>query len=334
MKNRIQWMYCSVLTQSVLKHSCPLKETNNIMTLGSFGLKFYSTIPNLLIKKTCSQKVFRVEFHSENICKEMSAAHTNAVLLTLCKQLEHEKNNHKQYKNLYRAERDENRWGIDLNNQLQHRNRELEQEHNQLHDQLEDLENHIKAFRFPRVYKKYNELTSPVGKAKRRSLFKRCIEQSLVHITEIKHATVNLRIGSKDVELFWSENELHNLRWIAKNIVGDGPVNDATVPENAEDTEISKGNNEADPFLSDGKWNPIHVRKIVHVMDAFHISMEAYHELRSASLSVLPPLYVVKIHKESMSWDINFTTDHQVSIELFSKIFTFLCIYVFVMCFS
>ena len=124
-----------------------------------------------------------------------------------------------------------------------------------------------------------------------------------------------MRIGTKDVNLFWLEHESDNLRWIGRNILGEGvPSHDSSDSESSEashsDTEM--GNNEADPFLSDGKWNPIHVRKIVHVLDIFHISMEAYHELRSASLSVLPPLHVVKLHKESMSLDIDFTTHHEV----------------------
>ena len=133
---------------------------------------------------------------------------------------------------------------------------------------------------------------------------------------------LKLRIGSKDVELFWSEHELHNLRWIGQNVVGEGPndsssdleISEDQTSETVQNTENEIGTNEADPFLSDGKWNPIHVRKIVHVMDLFHISLEAYHELRLASQSVLPPLYILKMHKESMSWDINFTTDFQVSI--------------------
>ena len=69
------------------------------------------------------------------------------------------------------TERDENRRAINLNNQLRLRNTELQQENNHLRDQLQDLENHIKAFRFPKVYKKYHQLTSPVGKAKRQNLF-------------------------------------------------------------------------------------------------------------------------------------------------------------------
>ena len=250
----------------------------------------------------------------------MNQGQGDAVLTTLRKQLETAKNKIKQYQQLYINERQENGLARQLINQLQTRNTDLQTEKNNLHEQVQDLENHLQSFSFPKVYKKYNKLTSPLRKAKRRSLFKKCIEQSLIHIQEVKHATVKLRIGSKDVELFWSENELHNLRWIAQNIVGEGPGNEISDEHQSDseneqynDTDSDIGNNEADPFLSDGKWNPIHVRKIVHVLDMFHISLEAYHELRLASLSVLPPLYVVKIHKESMSWDINFNYNDKVS---------------------
>ena len=215
----------------------------------------------------------------------MNDGRSNAVLTTLRNQLAQSKNQTAQYKNLYRRERQENRVVVNLNNQLQRQNNQLQQEIDNLHDQLQDLENHVNSFRFPKVYKKYHELKSPVGRAQRRSQFKRCIEQSLIHIQEVKHATVKLRIGSKDVELFWSENELKNLRWIGQNIVGEGPGNDSTSDEESDienDKQFDSGldNNETDPFLSNGKWNPTHVKKIVHVLDLFHISLEAYHELR------------------------------------------------------
>ena len=241
----------------------------------------------------------------------------DAVLQTIRAQLDQAKNRARQYQHLYRVERQENRRKTEVNNQLQARINNIEEENYNLRTDLENLENKLKLFRFPKVYKKYSELISPVGKAKRRSLFKKCIEQSLVQISEVKHATVKLRIGTKDVEIFWSENELQNLRWIGQNILDEGPANpysddEQDREENEKDFESDMGTNEADPFLSNGKWNPVHVRKIVHVMDLFHISMEGYHELRMASHSILPPLYVIKIHKESMSWDINFTTDHKV----------------------
>ena len=69
-----------------------------------------------------------------------------------------------------------------------------------------------------------------------------------------------------------------------------------------------------DPFLPDGKWNPQHLRTIIHVLDSYHISHDAYSELRLSSRSILPPLHQIKIEKKRMSTKINYYKCGTVSL--------------------
>ena len=43
-------------------------------------------------------------------------------------------------------------------------------------------------------------------------------------------------------------------------------------------------------FDSHGNWKKKHKRHIIHVMDSYRISHEAYHELRHAGKGHFPPL--------------------------------------------
>ena len=56
-----------------------------------------------------------------------------------------------------------------------------------------------------------------------------------------------------------------------------------------------------DAFLSNGQWNPIHLKRIVHILDIFKISQKAYHELRITSRSILPPINRILATKKKMS---------------------------------
>ena len=79
----------------------------------------------------------------------------------------------------------------------------------------------------------------------------------------------------------------------------------------AGDEDLEEGDSDIDcdlpdPFLPDGKWNPSHIRRIIHVLDSYHISHDAYHELRLTSRIILPPIYKVKDEKSKMSKGINY----------------------------
>ena len=52
-------------------------------------------------------------------------------------------------------------------------------------------------------------------------------------------------------------------------------------------------------YDSRGNWRQIHIRRLIHVMDCFRISHDAYHELRMVSKGHLPPLQRLSKEKKS-----------------------------------
>ena len=75
----------------------------------------------------------------------------------------------------------------------------------------------------------------------------------------------------------------------------------------ANEENVQDADSDPDAFLSDGTWNKVHIRRLVHVMDMFKISNDGYHELRMTSNGLLPPIHRIKSEKEVMSKEIPYT---------------------------
>ena len=74
-----------------------------------------------------------------------------------------------------------------------------------------------------------------------------------------------------------------------------------------DEENIPEDLSDPDAFLSDGTWNKVHIRRIIHIMDSFKISNEAYHEMRMTSKSILPSISRIKKEKAIMSKEISYT---------------------------
>ena len=182
----------------------------------------------------------------------------------------------------------------------------------------------MNALKVPKGYKKYHKLKSPTAKAKRKAQFKRCLNQAIINLHEIRNTQVRLVIGDKDVNLNWSLNDLKEMQRNPDHLAANAQNNDGNIPDNREngsvtgdeDLDADEGNGNSDfpdAFLPDGSWNPGHIRCIIHVLDLFHISHDAYHELRLTSRSILPPVHHVKKEKKSMCQGINYYKSGTVS---------------------
>ena len=73
----------------------------------------------------------------------------------------------------------------------------------------------------------------------------------------------------------------------------------------------------SDIFDNQGCWNVQHVRRLVHVLDSFRISHEAYHELRMVSKGHLPPIWRIAVQKKIMSDQIPYIKHLSVRYILF-----------------
>ena len=118
---------------------------------------------------------------------------------------------------------------------------------------------------------------------------------------------MTLWIGSNRITLKWTPKNFQSV----DNI--DQSLNTKTIPldhnyafppkeipfeEDYHDIEYSEF------FDHDGKWLKRHVRRLIHVMDSFRISNEAYHEIRMVSKGQLPPIGTIRKEKKIMSHEL------------------------------
>ena len=256
----------------------------------------------------------------------------NPILVNLRNQLRQSRINAQNYVALYRNERTDRRQQEQRCRQLEQQIIELIEQNDSLRQDLDECVQHIDSFQIPKPYKKWEELQSPVSKAKRKADYRNCLEQSMMYLHEAKRVRVQMLIGKQEIFLVWSQNELRRLRNDAKNIrlprvlnaaqgANSSPNRNVTTSNDSEDEDsIEQGESDPDAFLPDGTWNILHIRRIIHVMDMFKISYRAYHELRMTSRSILPPLNKLKKERIKMSNEIK-CLHHKTVI----KVQEFLC---------
>ena len=73
-------------------------------------------------------------------------------------------------------------------------------------------------------------------------------------------------------------------------------------------------------FDVEGNWQKNHKRSIIHILDTFHISHQAHHELRHAGKNHFPPLHHIIKEKIVMSDQMPYTKHDTVSINYTSVI--------------
>ena len=236
----------------------------------------------------------------------------NDPLLTqLRAELDAAKTKLKHYKAAYRNERNERQRAENYARDLQQMLGDLNDERRNLQTELYDCREHINSFNVPKPSKRWQDLISSISKAKRKAQYRKCIDQSIVHLHEAQRIRVQMKVGEQEVFIVWSEDDLQTLRNQAINVVRPLP------PEffrrnhqiqnngnNSDDDNNEQDKEDQDAFLSNGSWNPVHLKKIISVMDEFKISQEAYHELRLSSKSILPPINQILSAKKKMSHTI------------------------------
>ena len=147
-------------------------------------------------------------------------------------------------------------------------------------------------------------------------------------VKHCKGANVSLKIGDKNVNFSWNAKDLTSEMLNAGTPVQQGVV---VRPSHILDhsyakPEILRPLNEHDEdayevdysniFDGRGKWQKRHTRGIIHIMDNFRISHEAYHELRHAGKGHFPSLTAIMKEKRKMSQEIPYIRHPTVSIFL------------------
>ena len=135
-----------------------------------------------------------------------------------------------------------------------------------------------------------------------------------MHLHEVTRARVQLRIGGKEVFFLWSSNDFQRLRYIRRNMMRQKSTNGTPDTPDLDSDDASEDEGQPNAFLPDGTWNQLHLRRIVHVLDVFKISFQAYHELRMTSNSILPPLNLIMKCRKRMS-DVLTVLHHKTVID-------------------
>ena len=236
----------------------------------------------------------------------------NPLVVNLRQQLQEVKDELAQYKGMYRNERRDRRQQEERCQMLQQQVLDVGNEKNLYRDKLYQCREHINSFKVPKPLKRWSSLRSPISRAKRKSQYRKCLDQSMMHLHEASRVRLQMRVGNEEIVIIWSQDDLRNFRAAARIVVrphvqipGNVANANAQLPnqriESEDDDTIDESEDYPDAFLTNGSWNPVHLKRIVHVMDIFKISQLAYHELRMTSRSILPPINRILKIKANMS---------------------------------
>ena len=147
-------------------------------------------------------------------------------------------------------------------------------------------------------------------KRQRLSEYRHILFRTIQHkIPQCKRAQIGLWFDGKVVNYTWKSKdfrEKYTQRATPFNFHphADHSYASSKLIEYSSDEEDFSDIDYSSIFDSDGNWQKRHKRSIIHVMDSYRISHEAYHELRHAGKDHLPPLYQIRNEKILMSDEI------------------------------
>ena len=129
-----------------------------------------------------------------------------------------------QYRHLYIDQRKEAETQNQLLRNLRQSVADLQEINNNLTHQLELCSQHINDFKVPKGYKKWAELISPISRNKRKASYRKCLDQSMMHLHEAERVKVSIKIGQKELGLLWSKNDLKSLRRRRRLLLNNNPT--------------------------------------------------------------------------------------------------------------
>ena len=201
-----------------------------------------------------------------------------------------------EFRRLYEAELVENRQLARIRQNLRTNYQRCIDQNNRLKERVQDLKK-ILSKHDPKLYRKGWEEICPQTRRKRKIEYREIFDRSLETVPECKKAKVELRLGNDKIKFTWSKNHMAQCRASARR-------RGFTVY----DPESDGSDNEYDEEGIDDRSPERLKQEIIHVMDRFRISQEAYDELQK-TLKKLPlvPMHHLKKQKKKMSEEIPYT---------------------------
>ena len=239
----------------------------------------------------------------------------NSDLLEIKKERNH-------YKFLYREQWKERNKYVQ---ELKHLNTcilNLKTENEILRSKLNDLPDINRVQRRKHKRKAWCKLTCEKSKRQRICEYGKSVFSTLRnHVPHCKRAHLSLCLSSQSVNFHWKGPQLQRKYETNgnKHMINFGSKDDhlyAKIPSIDHDNNTDLIDVDyAKIFDSEGNWQKMHKRRIIHVLDTFRISHEAYHELRHAGQNHFPPLHRIIKEKTIMSGEIPYIKHSTVSLK-------------------
>ena len=167
-----------------------------------------------------------------------------------------------------------------------------------------------------RKLKEWDKITNEHTKRRHFCNYKDILFESLCKISVCHRAEVTLWMCSNCVQFSWLPKGFKKkttiLHVLQKQNTDDNSYasNNVTIDDENEEFEDV---DYSDIYDMNGNWQRRHIRHLVHVLDTFRISHEAYHELRMVSKGHLPPIHRLRSEKRKMSEEIPYIKIGNVS---------------------
>ena len=175
-----------------------------------------------------------------------------------------------------------------------------------------------KGEKFTRKRKSWQNIRNADTKCLRLDSYRHKLVTTLKEIPVCNRAEISIWLDSKRINFSIRENnfkERDNGTGVSadcKNLLHDHIYTclDSTDRDEHEDIEdVDLG----EIFDSQGRWQKLHVWRLIHVLDSFRISHKAYHELRMVCKGHLPPIWWLAKEKKKMSEEIPYIKHPKVS---------------------
>ena len=186
-----------------------------------------------------------------------------------------------------------------------------------------ELQSNLKKYQLPkyspknsRKRKQWEEIKSVRTKYRRFNEYKDHLFSTLQEIKVCHRAEITMWLPENKISFSWSPKHFRQeLDCTAKakssNLLSDH--NYVRISEEMDDEDSFEDVNYSEIFDDEGNWRKTHIKRLIHVMDSFRISHQAYHELRMVSKGHLPSLGRITSQKKIMSEKIPYTLHPKVS---------------------
>ena len=213
------------------------------------------------------------------------------------------------YRNLYTIQKRE---CSQLKRQMDYLNKEhasLQEKISRLQTILSNTNEHQECKKSCR-HKKWDSIKTDKTKRQRLSFYKDMLFGCLSKIEKCHRAEISLWVDKNRIQFSWCPKDFqsnHQIETKTESASVDLLLDHSYACSKNDITDCEQEYDDinfSEIFDCDGNWKKGHIQSLIHVLDCFRISQEAYHELRMVSKGHLTLLCRLSLEKAKMSEEI------------------------------